>query len=176
VLSNGGVEGQDEEREELAHTEHAAGAGEDLVDGLGCARGKRDMRERREGGGGRAMEARERGRVQVCDAARGGLAESAPAWDAQGGRASVCERDKGRKGVTKTVGCLAVARELIGEDLDYGGIGAEVDILRVQRGERTEHAYCGEPAGVGSLRKKRGSELLSIQKCTKVQCCRKGAT
>ena len=43
-----------------------------LVDGLGCAR---DMRERGEGHGGRATEAREGGRVQVGDTAQGGRAE-----------------------------------------------------------------------------------------------------
>jgi hypothetical protein len=49
----------------------------DLVDRLGCARGpgERDMRERGVGGGGRATEAGEGGRVQVRGTAQGGLAE-----------------------------------------------------------------------------------------------------
>jgi hypothetical protein len=44
------VEGQDEDGKVQACAEHAADAGKDLVDGLGCTCGKCDVREDGEGG------------------------------------------------------------------------------------------------------------------------------
>jgi hypothetical protein len=47
-------------------------------------------------------------------------------------------------------GCSAVERELVGEDRDDCGMGAErTNVLRVQRGECAEHAQ----AGVGRCEK-----------------------
>jgi hypothetical protein len=59
---------------------------------------------------------------------------SAPARDARGGRALACNRwGKGRGYLHSYVGCSAFEHELVGEDHDDCGIGAErADILQVQ--------------------------------------------